>query len=711
MGFLPDAKSRPAQPEDNRKTVEMIHADSILSMSHNGKTINRFIGRVQFMHNGALMSCDSAYLFSSSEFEAYSRVVVVKEGTTLYGDQLHYDGATNMAKVRGKLVRMTDSTATLRTQHLDFNTKQNIGHFFNGGTIANKDNLLESVQGYYYSNDKLFVFNDSVSIRNETYDILCESGNYNTETDIAVFTGATSIWHKDGFLSCHYGWYDKPRDYFHFSKNAYLQSDKQEVWADSIFYDRLARTGDLYGHVQMHDSTHSLIVFGDEAHFNEDPEEVIVTKQPSMAYYTIEENRPDTAFLRGDTLHFVTELNPIYLPKDTIATADTTLLTADALAPPAIDTTLTLADTLLPAAIDTTLTLADTLLPAAIDTTLKLADTLLPAAIDTTLTTVDTLLPTAIDSTLKLADTLLPAAIDTTLKLADTLLPAAIDTTLKLADTLLPAAIDTTLQLADTLLPVAIDTTLTLADTLLPAATDTTFTLADTLAPATDTLLVAAPDSSIHKFFAYHHVRSFRSNLQSACDSFAYSSLDSLGRMFGRPVMWNEEQQISSNEIHFLTDQQQILRADFLQAAFIITHEQDTFYNQVKGRDIIAYFRDNDIYLADITGGAQTVYYLQEDSIVANGNLAESVTMQIELKKRKIQRIKYYSQPVKSDTYPLKDLPPEKATLKGYEWRDAERPKSRWEICREIPHASRKEEIANLSKPTFPITERINGVR
>ena len=581
-----------AQPEDKRKTVEMIHVDSILSMSYNGKTINRLIGHVQLMHNGAMMSCDSAYFFSSSEFEAYSRVVVVKDGTILYGDRLHYDGATSMAKVRGELVRLTDNTATLRTQYLDFNTRQNTGYFFNGGTIDNNDNLLESVQGYYYSNEKLFVFSDSVAIRNETYDILCESGNYHTETDVATFTGATSIWHKDGFLSCHYGWYDKPRDYFHFSENAYMQSDKQEVWADSIFYDRLARKGDLYGHVQMHDTTQSLIIFGNEAHFTEIPEMVIVTRQPSMAYYTLENNQPDTAFTRADTLHFITELNPAYLIKDTVAT---------------------------------------------VSPDLPVTDTLAPATVDTAFT--------------------------------GTVMPAIIDTAQFLTDTPTLAAVDTA------------------------------------------TLAAPVPDSSIRKIFAYHNVRTFRTNLQAACDSFVYSSLDSLGRMFVRPVMWNEEQQISANEIHFLTDQKEILRADFLQAAFIIMHEQDTFYNQVKGRDIIAYFRDNDIYLADITGGAQTVYYLQEDSVVANGNLSESVNMQVELKQRKIQRIKYYSQPVKSDTYPLNQLPQEKAILKGYEWRDAERPKSRWEICSEHPHASRREETAKLSKPTFPITGRINRVK
>jgi lipopolysaccharide export system protein LptA len=520
IACFPGICSLSAQPADNRKTVEFIHADSILSMTYNGKTINRFVGRVQFMHNGARMSSDSVYLFSSSEFEAYSRVVVIKDGTTLYGDRLHYDGAVNMAKVRGTLVRLTDSTATLRTQHLDFDTKQNIGHFFNGGTIVNKNNLLESVQGHYHADEKLFVFSDSVSMRNETYDILCESGKYNTETDVATFTGATSIWHKDGFLSCRYGWYDKPRDYFYFSENAYLQSEKQEVWADSIFYDRKAGKGELYGNVQMHDTTQSLIVFGDEAHFTETPENVIVTRKPSLAYYTMENNQPDTAFVRADTLHFITEPNPAYRTQDTV--------TVQNAAEPA----------------------TDTLAPAIVETPPPVADTL--------------------------------AAVDTTLSISDTLAFAAMDTTLTIPDTLALAAMDTTALVA-------------------PAP---------------------APDSIIRKLFAYHHVRMFRSNLQAACDSFAYSSLDSLGRMFVRPVLWNEEQQISANEIHFLTDQKKILRADFLQAAFIITHEQDTFYNQVKGRDIIARFRDNEIYLADVLGGAQTVYYLQEDCLVENSNIS-----------------------------------------------------------------------------------------
>jgi lipopolysaccharide export system protein LptA len=575
--------------EDSRKLVEILHVDRVKSMTHEGKTINRLLGNVQLMHNGALMSCDSAYLFSSSEFEAYSRVTIVQNSTRLFGDFLHYNGQTNIAQVRGRLVRLLDSTATLRTQYLDFNTKDNIGHFFNGGVIDNNDSQLESIHGHYYSNDKLFVFTDSVEMHNETYDIRCEAGNYHTRTDVATFLAHTNIWHKDGFLSCDYGWYDKKRDYFYFSQNAYILSKEQEIWADSVFYDRQAAMGDLHGHVQALDTVQQSIAFGNEAHFFEDPQRLTLTRQAAVAYYTNDDNQPDTLFMRADTIRFITECHPKICPPDTVAQSP--------------------------------------------------------------------------GDSLPVTDTL-------SIPLPDADRPAT-----AIGDTISPAG--------DSLLSIAL----------------------------TDSLPDTPVDSTIRKVFAYFNVRAFRQDVQAVCDSFAYSSLDSLGRMFGRPAMWNKQQQITSKEIHFLSDPQQrmMIRADFLEAAFIITQERDTFFNQVKGRDIIGHFRDNDLRLIDVFGGAQTVYYLQEDSVVANGNIAESATMQIEVQERKIRRIKYFEKWA-SNTYPLDQLPPEKTTLKGFEWREAERPKSRWEICPEIPRTSQRQASDTIPKPSFPIRKRMDAI-
>lgn len=650
--------------QDNRKRVEIIHVDHIKSMSREGKTINRLLGNVQLMHNGALMSCDSAYWFSSSEFEAYSQVTIVQNSTRLYGDFLHYNGHTNIAQVRGKLVRLLDSAAILRTQYLDFNTKENVGHFFNGGAIDNNDSQIESVYGYYYANDKLFVFTDSVEMHNETYDIRCKAGNYNTRTDVATFLAHTNIWHNDGFLSCDYGWYDKNRDYFYFSQNAYILSKEQEIWADSIFYDRRAAMGDLYGHVQLLDTIQQSIAFGNEAHFFEDPKQVTLTREAAVAYYTNENNNPDTLFIRADTIRFISKCHP-EICKPEPAPDSLSALPTDEAAPSVPDS---VSNPLPPEAIPllSSPDSADAWQPDEQPATP--ADSVPPA---------DTTCIRAPEDTARSA-----------LSPPDSLgLPPVAD---------LPETDTSALPAADT----AGQTT----------GGSLSVTAADSLSTPADSL-VASPDSTVRNVFAWFNVRAFRQDIQAVCDSFAYSSIDSLGRMFGRPAMWNKQQQITAKEIHFLSDPQQrsMIRADFLESAFIITQEQDTFFNQVKGRDIVGRFRNNDLYLIDVFGGAQTVYYLQEDSIVADGNLAESATMQIEVQNRKIRRIKYFDNQV-IVTYPLHLLPQEKATLKGFEWRDAERPKSRREICTETPRPSQRQETETLAKPTFPIRKRIDRI-
>jgi lipopolysaccharide export system protein LptA len=650
-----------AQQADNRKLIEVVHVDVIKSLQYNGKTIDRLIGNVQLMHNGALMSCDSAYKFSSSEFDAYSRVVIIQNSTRLYGDALHYNGNTNIAEVRGNVVRLLDSTATLRTQYLDFNTKENVGHFFNGGTIANSGSLIESIHGHYYSNDKLFVFTDSVEIHNETYDIQCDAGNYNTRTDIATFTAHTNIWHKDGFLSCDYGWYDKIRDFFYFSQNAYIQSKEQEIWADSVFYDRRNAMGDLFGHVQLLDTVQQSIAFGDEAHFFENPQRVTLTRNPSVAYYTIENNKPDTLFARADTLRFVTECHPFYCKKDTVATPDS-------LTPPNGD------NAALPAAAtgDSARRSVD---GGADSLSFAVADSSIVAAAP----------QEEIPDVSPPADSVPPAPPADTLQFAE-------------SDSDVLSAADTALSVA----PDSVQIAAPLPDSL-SAATDSL------AAPLPDSIAAPLPDSTIRKLFAHFNVRSFRQDVQALCDSFVYSSLDSLGRMFGRPVMWHERQQISSKEIHFFNDPQKkkLIRADFLESGFVIMHESDTFYYQLKGRDIIAHFRNNDLYRVDVLGGAQTVFYSEEDSVIVEGNYAESERMQIDVQKRKFRRVKYYVNQSITE-YPLDQFPQEKAILKGFEWRAAERPKSRWEICTELPRASRRQQTATISKPTFPITKRID---
>ena len=89
-----------------------------------------FSGDVVFYHDGAYMYCDSAYLYQeTNSFEAFSHVMM-EQGDTIfvYGDYLHYDGNTKLARLRDN-IRMEDQTMTLFTDSLDYDRVANLGYY------------------------------------------------------------------------------------------------------------------------------------------------------------------------------------------------------------------------------------------------------------------------------------------------------------------------------------------------------------------------------------------------------------------------------------------------------------------------------------------------------------------------------------------------------------------------------------------------------
>ncbi|MDR0711996.1 MAG: hypothetical protein LBF67_06605 [Prevotellaceae bacterium] len=290
-----------ASTSAERRKVEIQHAEFWRGLKKGDEKIERLIGNVQILHNETTMTCDSAYVYPDNHFEAFGRVVVNKDTTWLFGDYMDYESATDVGKVRGRLVTLLDGKTRLRTQFLDFNTATNVAFFFNGGVIDNKENLLESNQGYYYSNQKLAIFNSKVEMKNEEYRIKSDSLHYLTEKDIATFFRQTHIWHEDGFLSFRQGHYDKPLDHFFMSDNVYMMNDKQEAWSDSAHYYRAQKEGEMFSNVQLYDSTQHAMSLGDYAKLYEDRDLAYITKDPAGILFS-ENPKDDTMFIKADTL-------------------------------------------------------------------------------------------------------------------------------------------------------------------------------------------------------------------------------------------------------------------------------------------------------------------------------------------------------------------------------------------------------------------------
>jgi hypothetical protein len=139
--------------------------------------------------------------------------------------------------------------------------------------------------------------------------------------------------------------------------------------------------------------------------------------------------------------------------------------------------------------------------------------------------------------------------------------------------------------------------------------------------------------------------------------------------------------------------------------------EIDTmYYNQVKGKEMIALFADGNVYRNDVNGNAQTIYYLQDDqeSTEVTGLMyIESAGISFYLDEGEIDKIAYKQNP-EYVIYPMTMIPEtQKRILDDFEWHGDERPTRHGIIMRNI-RSTRREEIAEKQRPRFRITDRID---
>jgi lipopolysaccharide export system protein LptA len=196
---------------------------------------------------------------------------------------------------------------------------------------------------------------------------------------------------------------------------------------------------------------------------------------------------------------------------------------------------------------------------------------------------------------------------------------------------------------------------------------DSLFIHADTLKTTPDTL------QDFRKIQAYYHVKIFREDLQGKCDSLTYTDIDSIFRFFGEPVIWSDENQITAEFIEVHIKNQKIDHIDMTNSAFIISQEDETRFNQIKGRDMVGYFVDGKLNMVDVDGNGQTLYFVPEEDYLIGANKAQSSNLKIYLKDNKVTRINFITKP-DAVYYPIDLLSPNDAKLENFRWYGEFRP-------------------------------------
>lgn len=196
----------------------------------------------------------------------------------------------------------------------------------------------------------------------------------------------------------------------------------------------------------------------------------------------------------------------------------------------------------------------------------------------------------------------------------------------------------------------------------------------DSVHIASDTLMITGPkDRRILR--AFKDARIYKVDLSGKADSIWNSEELGLTKMITNPILWSEENQITGDTIHLISDKEteKIDTLKVFDNAFMIMKDTIEGYNQVKGKQMYALFDDdNNIKEANFIKNTETIYYVrEEDGTLVGIDKALSASIKLLMEDNDILDVYYYNA-VESKIYPEDDFPPNARKLKNFNWRGDE---------------------------------------
>lgn len=296
------AKGRHRPKTDER--VYLKHAD-MLRFNQYGEHAGAQIlnGNVAFLHKGALLTCDSAYFYQeSNSFKAFGHVKM-RQGDTLSltSDYAFYDGDNQMAEARHNVLLRHRGTK-LYTDSLNYDRLYNIGYFFEGGKMVDRNNVLVSDWGEYDTETRKAVFNYNVNLRNPEFTLTTDTLHYDTRTSLANIVGPSVIRSKESVIHTSDGYYNTNTGRARLYGRSTMSNKGKEITGDSLFYDEKRGISQGYRNVIYKDTQKKNELHCNYLWYNEKNGFAFATENPVMMEYS----QKDTLFVHSDTIKVIT---------------------------------------------------------------------------------------------------------------------------------------------------------------------------------------------------------------------------------------------------------------------------------------------------------------------------------------------------------------------------------------------------------------------
>ena len=695
----------------------LIQADRAEQYERFGMQYRLVQGHARFLHNDTYLLCDSASWNVDAKFiEAFGNVQLIQNKTMLKSEEMQYWIDESRAQFRGQIVELIDKDGnTLRTDRLTYNTQDSVAVFEYGGALKDKDGgIIEGRKGTYDGKEGLFSFEERTELFLDSIEVKTQSMRYLSDEGKAYFGRNTYVWRGNGFLRADAGWYDRANQMIHFSDHVFMFDPSYDAWSDMLYYNQATGAVDLYQNAQVLDTVNKSVYLGDHLQYLPATDSLsqrgLLTGDPAIVYYGENENHVvDTLYARADTF-YVYAVPRCDVPKEEVSAAERRLedMLYDALTAKRTEE----AEAREKDRIEKMRQVGK--LPPEWVERAKQAEADSLAA----LARLDSLVTAGAVDSLVAAEKSLRASRTSVDSLINAVLHPVIEEPDDKDDTPdAPQAVrDSSSVVRDSTAVIPGLTGNPADSTGVSTRNPADSTGVSTRNPADSTAVIPGDSTAVNRpprdttpiryVLAWNNVKMYRSDMQAACDSMVFSELDSIARLYGEPVLWNEvRNQLTADEMQLLMKDGTFSRGSMLTNAWIISRQDSVHFNQIKSTEMLGYFYDSKLYRFDALGGVSAIFYMADEDVITTVNLKESRSLTAALKDGQAQRL-LYMESIKSDAYPVGDVEPEKQRLKGFVWRGDERPVSRETITAREVRTSERKQYERMQRPLFRETNK-----
>lgn len=585
--ILPKPLPTSQENEDNQsKRIEIIHADSLKQYTDTTTQLikRKLIHRVKLSHENAIMTCDSAILFPQNNYlEAHGRVRINKsDSIKISSHTLNYDGHTKIATLKGEVI-LTTQEMILQAPRMTYDVHQDLGHFWDNGTLTTDSTTLTSISGTYYHHLNQTIFRGDVVLKSPDYTMYADSMKYDSENKIAHFITETMIISDQDTIITSDGYFDTEKNVTILKGRPFVKNGEDNtLQSDFLDYDKKLGQGEARGQVVSKNKKENMVLLANLIHYVDSNNYTHATQDPLLIKY----EEKDTLYISADTLINYSAPRSLFISQSTRDSINWDEL--------------------------------------------HIVHTMLNSK--------------------NLATTLVQDSI-----LLTHLIKPSQKQTIKV-ETSQPDS----------------STYKNISDTLHLSLGDKPITQVD------------EESDSVQIFLAYRDVRLIRANMSGICDSLYYSSIDSIFRLHQQPILWMDSTQMQSDSIYIYMKDDEAEKVELFNHAIIIHENDPGVYNQIAGKKITAWFRDNHLTHVLVDGNAESIYFLKNDSNqYLGGNHAIGAWINVTFNdSNEVQKINVSKSPEAKFT-PIQQIHFDSYRLPNFAWYWSYKPHTKWDVIRD----------------------------